>query len=431
VGKVALQRRLARLVAVRGAAGLLILLAASISGGRATAQGETQFSDALGIPSTQVLGESINGADPRALGAFSAPLADFPREGNTFVILATGVAADAYLPDTNNDETIGSGGIRDDRSTVLTGSKTTYGQDLSQLTLKLQVPSWAHSFAFDFAFFTEEWPDYYGSWFNDAFIVQVGSSQFTVNSDGTVTAPGNVTFTADGRLISINAGLGLNPAFPNPDTGTTYDGTTGVLTTMVPIDKTAKELAVTFSIFDGQDSLADSAVFLDHFRFLRDQVDVPVTTPLIPQSLVEAPIQPTFGRITGGGSILSADRGALSGEIMVRNGPPRGHWRYVSQAPDTVFEATDIRSAAFAQDSGPGPGAPGGPYNSVEVDGTGTLNGTPGYTFRMWLVDRGEPGNLDSYRIEIRDGNGVVLDQFGMLTSGNIQIHPPGSEHDT
>lgn len=56
--------------------------------------------------------------------------------------------------------------------------------------------------------------------------------------------------------------------------------------------------------------------------------------------------------------------------------------------------------------------------------GTATVNGVSGYTFKVTVVDSGEPGTGDSFLIVIKDSTGATVYMKGAtLTGGNIQIH--------
>jgi hypothetical protein len=82
------------------------------------------------------------------------------------------------------------------------------------------------------------------------------------------------------------------------------------------------------------------------------------------------------------------------------------------------------QNAAFVSDSidsltGSGPNA--------TMTGTGTLNGTSGYTFSVQLVEKGEPGGYKGDRIgvEIRDSGGTIVyttNGTTAISGGNVQV---------
>ena len=238
-----------------------------------------QLTSAMDIPAGSVVfaNSGLSGSDSRAFGVFTTPPASmsfFPREGTTFVIMSTGLAASADDPDTNNSELVGTGAVNDDVSFALDGINNSQipGNDLARMSLELDPPAGATSLSFDFAFYSEEFPDWIDKEFNDAFIAEIGpapfSSQMTIVGNE-VNAPTNFALDPNGDVISVNAAFGFNPAIPNPDTDTTYDGTSGLLTATacVPPNLGANNLILILSITDLGDSILDSAVFLDNFRW--------------------------------------------------------------------------------------------------------------------------------------------------------------------
>jgi len=250
----------------------------SFSGSTRANPDETDnFAEAMGLAPGEFLSWTLGDSDSLGAAIFSADdfpspgssvtSFPFPTEGTTFVVLSSGAAAAA--------NTANSGGSL---STVLSGLNTNEGNDLVQLTLEIRVPEDAESFMFDFMFCSEEWPEYYGSDYNDAFLAEVGASTFVVNPDETITAPNNVATDPNGNQVTVNVGYGLDPDNPYPDTGTTYDGCTNAVTVQVSLTleksltsssviKKMTALTLYFSILDVGDSVFDSAVFLDNFRF--------------------------------------------------------------------------------------------------------------------------------------------------------------------
>ena len=126
------------------------------------------------------------------------------------------------------------------------------------------------------------------------------------------------------------------------------------------------------------------------------------------------------GRISGGGELTAGDkelrftfhieerqigveRGALA--LTIRT-PKSGN----KKAERDEFESKDIDAINFWADS-------------AVFKGTGTWNGTHGYTFEAFAADAGEPGRgRDQLEITIRDAQGaVVATANGVLTGGNIQ----------
>ena len=81
-------------------------------------------------------------------------------------------------------------------------------QDWAELTLQVKVPSNAHAMAFDFAFFSSEFNQFWSSALNDAFFVLVTSK---------VLAGANVAKDDHDHAITVNSGFfQLCPAAPGP-----------------------------------------------------------------------------------------------------------------------------------------------------------------------------------------------------------------------
>ena len=79
-------------------------------------------------------------------------------------------------------------------------------QDWAELKLFLNVPSNAHALAFDFAFFSSEFNQYWNASLNDAFFVLVTSKTF---------AGKNVAVDGNGKAVTVNSGFfQLCPKYP-------------------------------------------------------------------------------------------------------------------------------------------------------------------------------------------------------------------------
>lgn len=141
----------------------------------------TELALAMGVPGIDLLAADLMGSDSAGVGVSDSPLGTwFPTEGSTFAILSTGLAAAASLP---NDS--GS------RSTSLSGLNNNQGNDLVRLHLQLKVPSDINCASFDFAFYSEEFPEWVGSKFNDTFTAQLNNSSLSIGQNNIVVAPGN------------------------------------------------------------------------------------------------------------------------------------------------------------------------------------------------------------------------------------------------
>ncbi|MDZ4278125.1 MAG: choice-of-anchor L domain-containing protein [Dehalococcoidia bacterium] len=231
--------------------GLFLGFAGHASAGEPLAE---SLANAMEISGTKLKSASLNGSDEGGVAIWSSSIGSpkFPTEGGSFVILSTGLADDVDLP---NDS--------DSHSTELGGQDTSQFNDLVQLDLTLNAPSDANCLQFDFAFFSEEYPEFVGSIFNDAFIAEMDGSTFTISEDPKqVIAPNNIAFDpVDGSVLDLTSELAYHE-----NTGTTYDGATNRLSAGGLVTP-GSEVQLTFSVMDLGDSIYDSTVFLDKFRW--------------------------------------------------------------------------------------------------------------------------------------------------------------------
>jgi hypothetical protein len=180
----------------------------------------------------------------------STPLASFPTNGSTYAILTTG---DANLAGTQN--TSGSSGVNVNGPNVR--GNTDY--DVTILKIDLNVPADANCVSFEFRFLSEEYAEFVGSSFNDAFIAEMDTSNWTT-SGSTINAPNNFAFDPAGKVISVNA-AGTTSMSTGQAAGTTYDGATPRLSASKTVTPGPHSLYL--SIFDQADHIYDSAVFID------------------------------------------------------------------------------------------------------------------------------------------------------------------------
>lgn len=211
---------------------------------------------AVGVDPGHLVDVSWAGSAPGFYSA-RARFSSFPREGESYLVLATGDASRVL------------GGTREEfLSTALGNRMGADGNDLTQVTLELRPPSTARCVAFDFLFLSEEYPEYVGSRYNDVFTAEVGESFFTMQGNQ-VVAPHNVAYDEAGNLISVNTVLGLTTA---PDV-TRMNGATTPLVAVAPVqpDLTSGTVTLILTVQDIGDSILDSAVLVDDFRWLQGE----------------------------------------------------------------------------------------------------------------------------------------------------------------
>jgi hypothetical protein len=194
---------------------------------------------------------------PNGLGSGPGSLAGFPLKGRQFAILTNGCANRANRPKFK-----GSFGCND-RSVEFRGTR-----DTTILRVEVRVPKGASCLSFRFRFLSNEYPEWVGSQYNDAFIAEQDyySRWRSQAQSPHLYAPGDFAKTADGKLITINQ-TGFAAVSKANARGTGYDAATKLLRASTPV-KPGKRF-VNFSIFDQGDRQFDSAVFIDNLTISR------------------------------------------------------------------------------------------------------------------------------------------------------------------
>jgi hypothetical protein len=225
----------------------------------------------------------------------TAALAGFPvaAPGNgDFAILTTG---DAGLAD-DTPQTLDSGSGTSNGGPAPAGRGDT-AYDVTTLRLNVNVPAAANCLALDYRFLSEEFPEYVGTSYNDAFIAEIDSSTWTT-SGSAVSAPNDFATHTGAEGVNVN-GVGPVAVSAAEASDTTYDAATGLVTTKAPIAPGAHTIFL--SIFDQGDHILDSAAFLDNLQFITESPDTckppfvaetvppPVTPPVTPPVVTPPP----------------------------------------------------------------------------------------------------------------------------------------------
>lgn len=172
----------------------------------------------------------------------------FPTAGPSFGVLTTGTV-ELLDHDTNTSSSAGS-----HNSTSARGV-----HDVSVLRLDLNVAAGQQCLSVDLQFLSEEFPEYVGSTYNDAAIVELDQNSWST-SGSTVNAPANFAFDDEGDPLTVNSAR-----FVADDHATAeYDGNTVLLTASTPITPGAHTVYVT--VFDAGDHGYDSALLVDNLR---------------------------------------------------------------------------------------------------------------------------------------------------------------------
>jgi hypothetical protein len=113
-------------------------------------------------------------------------------------------------------------------------------------------------------------------------------------------------------------------------------------------------------------------------------------------------------KVTQGGSILTSagDSASFGGNAQAT---PKGHENYVDHGTGMHVSSIDVRSVVCSRDG-----------TMASIFGTATIDGAGSFVYRIDVVDLGEPGTSDRYRIRLSNGYDSGDQQ---LEGGNVQIH--------
>ena len=171
--------------------------------------------------------------------------------------------------------------------------------DSAALEVSLRAPSNATGLAFDFSFYTHEFPAWVCTSFNDLFVAMLAPTP-AGQTDG------NISFDSMGNTLSVNSAfleacgcaagppcsaggktytcaLGTDPlvgnGFGTPQMGGEGGAATGWLTTTAPV-AAGDTVTLRFAIHDSADGILDSTVLTDNFRFLGEGAPFVQTVPV-------------------------------------------------------------------------------------------------------------------------------------------------------
>jgi hypothetical protein len=242
--------------------GLVLLVAGALAGvaaqpaAAAITPTYTSSSLASAFSTLPVTGSSLDVSPevppPFASGVGTTPIAGFTA---TFAILTTGDVA--LFETANGSESSGANLGYDPPARGDANDPITLG-------VSFDVSPNSNCLNFDYRFFSEEFPEFVGSSFNDRFVAELDSTTWTAAGRESI-AP--LDFAARGTQISINS-IGPTAVSPTNATGTTYDAASTTVTTKTPVTPGAH--TVYLSIFDATDHIYDSAVIVDNLRLTNE-----------------------------------------------------------------------------------------------------------------------------------------------------------------
>ncbi|MDP9294667.1 MAG: choice-of-anchor L domain-containing protein [Actinomycetota bacterium] len=252
---------------------------------------------------------------PAVTGAVAdAPLDGFPTSGSTFGILTTG---DPTIVDSPNDAPNEGKAVEAQDNGAARGDTD---HDITVLKIGVTVPAGANCVSLDYRFLSEEFPEFVGSAFNDAFIAELDTTQWSTSGTD-ISRPGDFATNTGADPVSVN-GVGPVAVTEAEAAGTTYDAATGRVNTKAPIAPGAR--AVFLSIFDQSDAIYDSAVFLDRLAFITEdpstcrppEVPVAVPPPVVSPGPPPPPPPPS-NVFTVGSSITFGANGTATVTVVV------------------------------------------------------------------------------------------------------------------
>ncbi len=218
-----------------------------------------QVADAMAASGVRVTGAAF--VTEPALGGSAAisthGAQQFPRQGSDFAILSTGHAARVFGGQRNQlSADLGGIGMRGNRD-----------RDVTIVRIDFDVLAGRNCLGFDVRMLSEEYPDFPGKIYNDAFVAELDITDWTTIGPR-VIAPHNFAFRTDtidgnGQPLNIRT-TGATSASAANALGTRFNGATPLLRATTPIAPGTHSLYL--SLFDQGDAVFDTAVFMDRLR---------------------------------------------------------------------------------------------------------------------------------------------------------------------
>jgi hypothetical protein len=222
--------------------------------------------------------------DRRAFGSFS----DDPFGLGSGMVMSTGKVSDLNAKNTDDGSTLGQ-----DLSTDF-GAKGVSG-DSATMTIRFDAANTVDNLFFQYVFGSEEFVEYGGSKFNDAFTLKLNGANYARLRDGSEANINNLAPTP----YSYNADLRLNPVGTGPAANLTrLDGYTFPLLFTAPVLK-GQQNVLTLNIQDINDGILDSAIFIKGGT-ISSKAPAPILINDAPYAGLPEPIGEPGGGGTGG-----------------------------------------------------------------------------------------------------------------------------------
>jgi hypothetical protein len=134
--------------------------------------------------------------------------------------------------------------------------------DVFYMSFNVTTPPGTHGYLFDFVFFSEEYPVYVDTTFNDMFVVWSTSETFTGNVTFIEGQPLTVTALADYMTIEPGNPRLAGTGFPGDEEGAATEWFTAKASA-----EPGETFTIAISLFDMGDTVWDSVGILDNFRW--------------------------------------------------------------------------------------------------------------------------------------------------------------------
>jgi len=218
----------------------------------------TTLTDALVVPST---GLTVTGAtfvgQPGQAGFFTGfNFSDGSQKLNlgNGILLTNGDAQDALGPNDTTGQTTATDTAGDTQLDFLVGADTF---DANALTLTFASAPGTNSILLDFVFGSEEFPEFVGSAFNDAFAAYLDGEQISFDSS-------DQPITVNNNFFQFSNNGGTDAGKTPVQFDIQYDGLTPHIRTKAPLSGTDHVLKLV--IADAADRALDSGVFLSRLQ---------------------------------------------------------------------------------------------------------------------------------------------------------------------
>lgn len=219
------------------------------------------------VTNTEFLGEDVQ------LDSFSETMQAFPQDGDSHLVLSSGLAEEA----TKDPKTFVSSNVNG--RSIPNYSPDNYDAfDVAEIRIDFVVPDGAEGLKFDYQFASEESPTFLESNFQDFFEALLFLPDGSVRNIGLLPNGNSVTVSNASEYSNVPEGSSGQPQPPLPDPpDIVYNAVTELLTAENALSGYGgQEARLVIRIGDASDGIYDSAVLVDNLRFAGD-IENPLT----------------------------------------------------------------------------------------------------------------------------------------------------------